>query len=126
MIFINNDKPTVIYAKVWNVDRHEKYTDLRVSTSEKQQDGTYENSTWFPRLIGHAHQKLKDLKNEDRIVITKAKLTNPPYTDDKGNKKSYLKFLVLEAEMEGESASSPEKSDGAETNGEMAEGEMPW
>ena len=126
MIFI---KDTKIYATVWNVERKEKYTDLRISTSEKDMEGKYINSNWFARMIGHSHQKLKDLKREDRIVITTAKLTNEPYTDKDGNKKSSFKFLILEAETANQSGSheKPESKPKDENTGEpVAEGELPW
>ena len=54
MVFVNGK----IYAKVWSVDAKEKYTDLRISTSEKvEKDGntSYINSNWFPRAVGKAH-----------------------------------------------------------------------
>ena len=92
-----------IYAKVWKITRREeKYLDLRISTSEKDLEGNYINSTWFPRLIGHAFNSLKDkVKEGDRIVITKAKLTNESYEKD-GVTKSAFKFLILEAEIDGQ------------------------
>lgn len=94
MIFVKDIKA---YAKVWKVERHEKYTELRISTSEKNDDGTYRNSNWFARLIGHAHNALSDLAEGDKIVITKCKFTNETYTAADGTKKSSFKFLILEA-----------------------------
>lgn len=97
MIFIH-DK---IYAKVWKVDKHEKYIDLQATTSEKDADGNYINSGWFPRLIGHAFNSLKDkIKEGDRLIITKSKMTNERYTAQDGSLKSAFKFVVLEAEIE--------------------------
>lgn len=124
MIFINDAK---IYAKVWHVDRKEKYTDVRISTSEKDADGNYVNSTWFPRLIGHAHQKLKDLKEGDKIIISKAKFTNEGYTDKEGNKKSAFKFLILEAEPESQNENTTKPSAKSEPKSEEANTEEdPW
>ena len=49
-----------MYAKVWKVSPEAKYIDLRVSTSEKKDDGTFASSTWFPRVIGqNLHNKSK-------------------------------------------------------------------
>lgn len=97
MIFIH-DK---IYAKVWKVDKREKYIDLQATTSEKDADGNYINSGWFPRLIGHAFNSLKDkIKEGDRLIITKSKMTNERYTAQDGSTKSAFKFVVLEAEIE--------------------------
>lgn len=97
MIFIH-DK---IYAKVWKVEKHEKYIDLQATTSEKDADGNYINSGWFPRIIGHAFNSLKDeIKEGDRLVITKSKMTNERYKDRDGNTKSAFKFVILEAEID--------------------------
>ena len=94
MIFIH-DK---IYAKVWKVEKFDKYIDLQATTSEKDKEGNYINSGWFPRLIGHAFNALKDsLKEGDTLIITKSKMTNERYEDKEGNKKSRFKFVVLEA-----------------------------
>lgn len=104
MIFIH-DK---IYAKVWKVDKHEKYIDLQATTSEKDTDGNYINSGWFPRLIGHAFNSLKDkIKEGDRLIITKSKMTNERYTAQDGSTKSAFKFVVLEAEIEEPKDSVP-------------------
>lgn len=104
MIFIH-DK---IYAKVWKVDKHEKYIDLQATTSEKDTDGNYINSGWFPRLIGHAFNSLNDkIKEGDRLIITKSKMTNERYTAQDGSTKSAFKFVVLEAEIEEPKDSAP-------------------
>lgn len=98
MVFVTNK----IYAKVWKIDKKEKYADLRISTSEKtEKDGKteYINSNWFARAIGKAFNQLKDINEGDRVVITKAKLTNEPYEKD-GVKKSAFKFVILEFEIE--------------------------
>ena len=113
MIFITN----TIYAKVWKVTRPvdeqgnpRKYIDLQISTSEKMQDGTYEYSTFFPRVIGHAFNSLKDVKEGDKIVITKSKFTNPPKQMPDGSKKSFLSFIVIEAKPDdgSQETSQPE------------------
>lgn len=106
MIFIH-DK---IYAKVWSVTKSEKYIDLQVTTSEKDRDGNYINSGWFPRLIGHAFNALKDtVKKGDMLIFTKSKITNERYEDEEGNKKSKFRFVVLEA-----SVSEPRNSEESE------------
>ena len=58
MIYCTNQ----IYAKVWKIKSAEKYIDLQVTTSEKDADGNYKNSGWFPRAIGHAANSLKNIK----------------------------------------------------------------
>ena len=100
MIFTSNK----IYAKVWNVEPKEKYTDLRISTSEKvEKDGetSYINSNWFARAVGKAHNQAKNLGQGDNVIITKAKLSNELYEKD-GQKRSVFKFVVLEFESKEE------------------------
>lgn len=98
MIFNNN----TIYAKVWKATPSEKYIDLQISTSEKKQDDDgYENSSWFPRAIGHAFNTLKNVKREDRITITKSKFTNVRYQTEDGEWHSSFRFLILEATIDG-------------------------
>lgn len=103
MIFNDNK----IYAKVWKVTPSEngKYIDLQITTSEKDNDGNYVNSSWFPRVIGKAVNTLKGLKREDRIIILKSKFTNERRDTDDG-KKSFFRFLILEAEIEGSDRAS--------------------
>lgn len=88
------------YAKVWEIKNNEKYDDLKISTSEKdtREEGKYKNSNWFARAIGHAHEQIKagEIKEKDRVKIAKGKVTNEPYTDDEGNKKSWLRVVIME------------------------------
>ena len=107
MVFVSNK----IFAKVWNVEIKEKYTDLRISTSEKvEKDGntSYINSNWFARAVDKAHNQAKNLSQGDNVVITKAKLSNEPYEKD-GQKRSAFKFVVLEFESK-ENAQAPENN----------------
>ena len=72
------------------------------------------NSNWFARAIGKAFNQLKDISEGDRVVITKAKLSNETYEKD-GKKKSALKFLILELESKdneraAENVSDPEEN----------------
>lgn len=111
------------YAKVWNVDKKEKYLDLRISTSEKGQDGVWRNSTWFARVIGHAFNSLKDtLKNGDDIVISKVKFTNEGEKGEDGAWKSYLKTVILDASIVEKKHNSSEASEDTNDNKD----ESPW
>lgn len=98
MIFTTNQ----IFGKIWKVTtaQNGKYIDFQMTTSEKDQDGNYKNSGWFPRAIGHAVNSLKGVKEGDRIIITKAKLTNERYEDEDGSTKSRFRFLILEATIQ--------------------------
>ena len=111
MVFVTNK----IFAKVWNADSKEKYTDLRISTSEKvEKDGNtfYINSNWFARAVGKAHNQAKKLKEGDKIIIKRAKLSNETYEKD-GQKKSSLKFVILELDGE-ENTKAPENASDSE------------
>ena len=92
-----------IYAKVWKVTPSEngKYIDIQITTSERDADNNYRNSSWFPRCIGKSVNTLKGLKREDRIIITKSKFTNEKRTLEDGSIRSFFRFLILEAEIEG-------------------------
>ena len=91
-----------IYAKVWKVSPSEngKYIDLQITTSEKDTDGNYINSSWFPRCIGKSVNTLKGVKREDKIIILKSKFTNERKSLEDGSFKSFFRFLILEAEIE--------------------------
>ena len=117
MVFVRNDK---IFAKVWKIDKKDKYADLRISTSEKiEKDGetSYINSNWFARAVGKAFNQLKDINEGDRVVITKAKLSNEQYEKD-GEKKSALKFVVLEFESK-EDTKAPEANNTSDSEEDL-------
>ena len=137
MIFLEGK----VYAKVWKVTPAEngKYIDLQITTSEKNDDGEYINSSWFPRCIGKAVNTLKNVQRNDRILIKKVKLTNERRKQDDDSYKSFFKFLILDAEIvsdEDENNSTPaaaqtskpkeSKKAAQATTNEDAEGDIPW
>lgn len=124
MIF-NSSK---IYAKVWQVKPAEngKYIDLQITTSEKGPDGNYINSGWFPRVIGHAVNSLKDVCEGDNIIITKSKFTNERYVDRAGAKKSYFRFVILEAELDTDHPNKLGKPKASSTAEVADDEEDPW
>ena len=89
MIFINNVK----YVKVWKVEHFEKFISLQTSTGEKKQDGNYENSQWYVRLVGGAFDAGRHIKKGDTIEIVKGKITNV-WNEDKH--RSYLNIVAFE------------------------------
>ena len=117
MVFVRNDK---IFAKVWKIDKKDKYADLRISTSEKvEKDGntSYVNSNWFARAVGKAFNQLKDINEGDRVVITKAKLSNESYEKD-GQKRSAFRFVVLEFESK-EDTKAPEAANTSDSEEDL-------
>jgi hypothetical protein len=99
------------FAKVWKLERKEKFAVGRISTSEKLQDGTYENSNWNVKLLGKAFGK--QLNEGDRIKIISGKVINKSYKDKQGENKNWLEVVVFDFEIQGQSAPS---SDSWETD----------
>ena len=99
------------YASVWAVDKiEEKYAKVRLGTSEKKQDGTYENSNWFATFLGKAKDKVETLEPKDRITIITGKITNVGKKQDDGKWINYLNVVVFDFEKQGEEgASTPSK-----------------
>lgn len=87
------------YAKIWSIKPSERYTDIRISTSEKdnREDGKYINSNWFARCVGKAHNQIAKMEEGDRAKIVSGKVSNEVYEKD-GEKKSALKVIVFDLE----------------------------
>ena len=104
------------YAKLWKVFREtDKYVDCSIGTSEKKQDGSYENSSWNARLIGKALNQYKkgDLEEGEQYAI-RGKMTNVRYQDENGDWRDSYRLIVLETGPAGEDVeqdAAPEKSE---------------
>lgn len=88
------------YATVWNVDVQEKYVDLRITTSEKMENGEYKNSNWFARCIGEAFETAKTFEagKDCRVKIGKCKFTNESYKNKDGDLKNYFRIIIFSFE----------------------------
>lgn len=85
-------------AKVWEKDVHEKYTDVKVTTSKKDKR-TDEWETDFSRkvrFIGHAHTKARDLNEKDSIIIKELEYT---YKWDNEQKRAYDRVIVWDFDL---------------------------
>lgn len=135
MIFLEGK----VYAKVWRVTpaQNGKYIDLQITTSEKTEEDEYLNSSWFPRCIGKAVNALKNVKRGDKIIIKKVKFTNERKKQEDDTYKSYFKFLILDADIDGDNGenstppsaknSKPKETMQAEEKTEAeAEADCPW
>lgn len=117
MIWLNDVKATV-----FKIEDKGTYVKAQLSTSEKKQDSTYENSSWFCSFVGNAKEGAKHLSDKDKITITKGKLTNV-YNKEAG--KSYLNMTVFEF-------TSNEKKDTSGINDDFSFGsvddkdDVPW
>jgi len=79
------------YASVWSVELQDKVAMVNLSTSRKDKDGEYQNSSWgkYNRFVGTARNKADNLMNlipadgkPVRIKILKAVMSNEPYLKD--------------------------------------------
>lgn len=85
-------------VKVWEVKPQEKYTDLRISTSKKEKDGSYgQSSNWFPRCVGKAANQAAKFKEGDYVRVKNARITNETYEKD-GVKKRAFSMVIFEFE----------------------------
>lgn len=118
MIWLNDLK----FVKVYKVEDKGNFVKAQLSTSEKKQDGTYENSSWFASFVGGAKEQAKHLQDKDTITITKGKLTN---VYNKEKKVSYCNMTVFEF-------TSSEKKDASGINDDFSFGsaddkdDVPW
>lgn len=87
------------YCKIWKITAKEKYTDISISTSEKdnREEGKYINSNWFARCVGKAHNQIAKMSEGDRAKIVSGKVTNESYEKD-GEKKSAVRVTIFEFE----------------------------
>lgn len=87
------------YAKVWKIFQpKEKSCGMNIGTSDKQQDGTYENSKWPAIAVGHALSQVKNgnIKEGEQYAIIKGKVKNVPYKDENGEWHERLSLIVSE------------------------------
>ncbi|MBF7096681.1 hypothetical protein [Alkalibacter mobilis] len=60
------------YAKVFGLDRQEKFIKCNLSTSKKNKRGEYEYMQWRGRIVGNAVDKMQDINEGDVIKIENA------------------------------------------------------
>lgn len=96
------------WAKVWSVERGDKSTKVRLSTSRKNKDtDEYEQDfSGFVTLAGTAHKQAANLKEGDRIQIGSCAVTS---RYDKEKQKEYINFTMFSYET-GDSQNAPAKS----------------
>jgi hypothetical protein len=83
------------WLTVWEIkERKDKYTEVRGSTSRKNDNGEYDTDfSGFIRFVGDAHKKATDLKAKDRIQIEAFEVTNR-YNKEKNI--TYNNFIVYQ------------------------------
>lgn len=97
------------WAKIWSVERGDKSTKVRLSTSRKNKDtDEYEQDfSGFVTLAGTAHKQASNLKEGDRIQIGNCTVTS---RYDKEKNKEYINFTMFSYEA-GDGQAAPAKSD---------------
>ena len=91
-LYIQNQYVTMFDS---NLKGSDKVTIKNLSTSERKQDGTYENESWTGRFVGKAKALVDTLPAKTRIKITGN--VHPGY--DKESKRNYPYVLVTGAEV---------------------------
>lgn len=114
------------WAKVWSVERNDKSTKVRLSTSRKNKDtDEYEQDfSGFVTLAGTAHKQAANLKEGDRIQIGSCAVTS---RYDKENKKEYINFTVFSYETgDGQSAPAQKSTKAAAPADNSSEDDLPF
>jgi hypothetical protein len=110
------------FATYWDTqEEKERYARVKLSTGDKQKDGTYINTNWFATFVGKAFEKLGQLETKDKIKIS-GKVSNP-YNKEK--KTSYLNLVVFDFEFSDVAKNTP-KSDNDELGDGVDDSEMPF
>ena len=71
------------YMKVWSTENKGKYVKAQVSTSRKDKDGTYINSSWFANFVGQCVSDAENLSRGDSIKILSGNIENKKTEDGK-------------------------------------------
>ncbi len=66
------------WAKIWQIERYENYTRVRLSISQKNKQTDEYRQTFggYVSLVGGAHKKAESLQEGDRIHIVDCDVTN--------------------------------------------------
>lgn len=86
-------KITAKFAKVWEAEIKERMVKLKLSTGDKKQDGTWENSSWNTIIVGKQLEEAKGIKKGDTIEIVSGKISN---VYNKEKQTSYLNLVIFE------------------------------
>ena len=115
------------YAKIWNIDRKEKYSVVELSVSKKNRaTDQYETdfSSKFVRFVGNAHQQLINMQGNERIKIKCGDVSNHY---DKEKRVTYTNYVVFDFELADGSQAKPQTdSDGFMTVPDGVSDEMPF
>ena len=99
---------TARFAKVWSVDIQDKYVKIDLSTTKKNQDGTYTNSSWKGvKFLGKSVDMARTLQKGDTVDIKSGILGKREYQG-----KWYDDIVIFEAELVRKNEKSSEENQG--------------
>ena len=104
------------YARIWSVDKKDKYTTGKCSTSHKVKDGGYETDfqDGYVRFIGKAHEKISSVHSIPEkglpIQITSCEVKTPYNAE---TKKSYTNYIIYDFELQDGNGSNQNQSKAA-------------
>lgn len=71
------------YMKVWSTENKGKYVKAQVSTSRKDKEGQYINSSWFANFVGQCVNDAENLSRGDSIKVLSGSIENKKTEDGK-------------------------------------------
>lgn len=116
------------YATIWQVDEREKYMNVQLSTSRKNQNGEYETDfSGFVRFVGKAKDVVRGLHEKDRVRILSCGVTTQ-YNKEK--KVTYTNYVVFECELpsgsNGKAKAQPKAATETFATVDGDDGELPF
>lgn len=110
------------YAKVWKIDRKERYTKIQASISKKDKTtGQYETDwSGFINLVGPAHTEAANLKEGDRIKIDEFEVTTTFNKEKNVTYTNYSAFKISNANTQNQQAKTKKAPD------DPVEGDDDW
>ena len=83
-------------AKVWEIIKKDKFTEIKISTSKKKDDDYIQDFSSYVRFISKAHDKAQNLKGDEIIKLLEVECTNK-YDSDK--RQMYYNFICWDFEV---------------------------
>ena len=84
------------YVKIWEVDIKDKMVLVQLSTSKKEQDGSYTNSSYTAKFVGKAYLPAAELQKGDTIEIKSGLIGKRKYQDKWYDDVVIFSFEVME------------------------------
>lgn len=104
-------------AKIWEVKKADRYTDVRLSISKKNDSGGYEAEfSGYVRLVGKAHEA--DVQENDTVKIGRCDVKNKY---DKEAKKLYTNFVIFSFQGDEEEQDQYSRTEAPERKATISE-----